>query len=266
MKAGNADPLRAADDTVRHLGQKMGGCRGGWTTRDSTGLPASPVLGTCGDMHGISAAGGGVDAFRAAALVHRAVGRRFRPYLVDAVPPRKDEASVGEKRLTSPVAGRGCPRVDAGKRFYSELAGVTEPEAKREILGRLLLEGVEQEVKDGALPPRERPLWQDRFDPVAPAPALQERGPGPRPGARLASRLGEMATLRGPGRGIRILGEVKAQRASRTAPSTARRELRARALRLRGRSDSARPRGPADGFDPRHARSHVRPRRRQRRR
>ena len=110
------------------------------------------TLGASREEYGIGAVSGGVDYSGAAALVRRAVGMRYWPLLVGTGRPRKDEAIVSEERLEMHVAGRELMVIDSSERFYPERAGVTEPAAKRDFIGLLLIECVEQAVKDMALP------------------------------------------------------------------------------------------------------------------
>jgi len=88
----------------------------------------------------------------AAAPVRRAVGKRYGPILEDTGRLRKDEAIAAEGRHEMHDAGRELAVIDAGERFYSDLTGVAEPEAKRDFLGILLTERVEQAVEGMAWP------------------------------------------------------------------------------------------------------------------
>ena len=77
---------------------------------------------------------GGVDSSVAAALVHKAIGDRLTCVFVDHGLLRLDEGRMvmdmfAEHRHMKVIA------VDAGERFLGELAGVTDPEAKRKIIG-----------------------------------------------------------------------------------------------------------------------------------
>ena len=82
----------------------------------------------------IGAVSGGVDSTVAAALTHRALGARFHAVLVDNGLLRTDEAQRVKQRLTEGL-GIQLAVVDAAERFLARLAGVTEPEQKRRIIG-----------------------------------------------------------------------------------------------------------------------------------
>ncbi len=88
---------------------------------------------------------GGVDSTVAAVLVQRAIGERLHCIFVDNGLLRQDEATqVYESYLELNL---NVTKVDAGARFLSELAGVTDPEKKRKIIGRVFIEVFEEEAK-----------------------------------------------------------------------------------------------------------------------
>ena len=88
---------------------------------------------------------GGVDSATAAALVHRAVGDQLTCVLVDHGLPRKNEA---EQVAGAFREGLGIPlvHVDAADRFLDRLAGVTDPELKRKIVGEEFIRVFEEEA------------------------------------------------------------------------------------------------------------------------
>ncbi len=89
---------------------------------------------------------GGVDSSVAAAIVHKAIGKRLHCVFVDNGLLRQ-----GEREGVEMLFGRDWKMdlkvVDASDRFLSELAGVTEPEQKRKIIGRVFVEVFRQEAK-----------------------------------------------------------------------------------------------------------------------
>jgi GMP synthase (glutamine-hydrolysing) len=93
----------------------------------------------------IGAVSGGVDSSVAAALLHRAIGDRFHAVMVDNGCLRKNEAEKVVSRLKDHL-GINLTVVDASDRFLAELAGVTEPETKRKIIGRLFIEVFQEEA------------------------------------------------------------------------------------------------------------------------
>ena len=94
---------------------------------------------------------GGVDSAVAAALIARAIGNRLYCVFVDHGFMRKDEPQLVAKVFTAhfPVH---LSAVDASERFYQHLAGVTDPERKRKIIGAQFIEVFREEAaKLGAL-------------------------------------------------------------------------------------------------------------------
>ncbi|KAF2103225.1 GMP synthase [Rhizodiscina lignyota] len=87
----------------------------------------------------IGAVSGGVDSTVAAKLMHEAIGSRFHPVLVDNGLLRLDEASRVKERFTR-MMGMDLTVVDASKRNLGRLAGVTDPEKKRKIIGNAFIE------------------------------------------------------------------------------------------------------------------------------
>ncbi|KND56185.1 GMP synthase [glutamine-hydrolyzing] [Candidatus Paraburkholderia kirkii] len=92
-----------------------------------------------GDEHVILGLSGGVDSSVAAALLHRAIGDQLTCVFVDHGLLRQDEA----KQVMSTFAdhlGVKVIHVDASEAFLQKLAGVTDPEAKRKIIGAEFIE------------------------------------------------------------------------------------------------------------------------------
>ncbi|HXD76770.1 MAG TPA: glutamine-hydrolyzing GMP synthase, partial [Puia sp.] len=92
----------------------------------------------------IMALSGGVDSTVAATLIHRAIGDRLVGIFVDNGVLRKDEFS--QVLDTYRTIGLNVKGVDASALFYRELAGKTDPEAKRKTIGRLFIEVFQSEA------------------------------------------------------------------------------------------------------------------------
>jgi GMP synthase (glutamine-hydrolysing) len=90
---------------------------------------------------------GGVDSTVAATLVHRALGDRLHCLFVDNGLLREGEADEVEQCLGPKGLGLPFHRIDARKDFLSELEGVSDPEKKRKIIGRVFIEVFEREAK-----------------------------------------------------------------------------------------------------------------------
>ncbi len=89
---------------------------------------------------------GGVDSAVAAVLVHRAIGDRLHCIFVDNGLLRKGERELVEHAFRDHV-GLDLTTVDARKRFVDGLAGVTDPERKRKIIGHEFVEIFREEAK-----------------------------------------------------------------------------------------------------------------------
>lgn len=97
-----------------------------------------------GDDKVILALSGGVDSSVTAVLLNRAIGKNLTCIFVDHGLLRKNEF---EKVLEDyEVLGLNVIGVDAKQRFYSQLAGVTDPEQKRKIIGRGFIDVFDEEA------------------------------------------------------------------------------------------------------------------------
>ena len=116
------------------------GCKGDWTMEayaDAAVKGIRDIVGDAGTV--LLALSGGVDSSVAAALIHRAIGSRLTCVFVDHGLLRKGE-SEQVCRVFSELFPVRFVRVDAAERFFRDLAGVTEPEQKRHIIGRDFIE------------------------------------------------------------------------------------------------------------------------------
>ena len=101
---------------------------------------------------------GGVDSSVAALLLHKAIGRQLTCVFVDTGVMRKDEkAQVQEAFAPFDMQIRW---MDAGAEFLGALAGVSDPEAKRKIIGRIFIDVFDREAGQlqGRLPGPGHPL------------------------------------------------------------------------------------------------------------
>lgn len=90
---------------------------------------------------------GGVDSAVAAALVHKAVGDQLTCVFVDHGLLRKGEREQVERDYVA-ATGIKLVVVDASERFLAELDGVTDPETKRKIIGRLFIRVFEDAARE----------------------------------------------------------------------------------------------------------------------
>jgi GMP synthase (glutamine-hydrolysing) len=120
------------------------GCTGDWTVASFIDEAIGRIRQQIGTRRVVCGLSGGVDSTVAATLIHRAVGDQLQCIFVDNGLLRLNEASqVVEryKKLRLPVHF-----VDAREIFLSRLAGVTDPETKRKIIGGTFIEVFETEA------------------------------------------------------------------------------------------------------------------------
>ncbi len=99
-----------------------------------------------GDEEVILGLSGGVDSSVAAALIHRAIGDQLTCVFVDHGLLRQDEAALVMEMFAGRLHARVL-HVDASAQFLGKLAGVSDPEAKRKIIGREFVEVFQSEAR-----------------------------------------------------------------------------------------------------------------------
>jgi GMP synthase (glutamine-hydrolysing) len=252
-------------DVLRRFLLDIAGCRPTWTMVNIVEEQVARIRAQVGDAQAICGLSGGVDSAVAAALVQRAIGDRLTCVFVDHGLLRKGEAEQVERDFVA-ATGVSLHVVDAQKRFLDALSGVTDPEEKRKVIGREFIrvfEAAEADVLgdlDG-VPAEERvaflvqgTLYPDvvesgggtgtanikshhnvgglpddlRFELVEPLRTLfkdEVRLVGEQLG--LPAEIVRRHPFPGPGLGIRIVGEVTAERLEilREADAIARQEL-----------------------------------------
>ncbi|MBQ2041586.1 MAG: glutamine-hydrolyzing GMP synthase [Firmicutes bacterium] len=122
------------------------GCSGSWNMEDYAGQAVESLRERLLGKKVLLALSGGVDSSVAALLLHRAVGRDLTCVFVDHGLLRKDEGDYVEQTLGKEL-GVNIVRVNAGERFLKKLAGATEPEKKRRIIGEEFIRVFEEEAK-----------------------------------------------------------------------------------------------------------------------
>ena len=117
-----------------------------WTAGSIVDEQVAKIREQVGDAQVICALSGGVDSSVAAALVHKAVGDQLTCFFIDHGLLRAGEREQVENDY---ARGMGIRVVtcDESERFLSALAGVTEPEAKRKIIGREFIRSFEAAQK-----------------------------------------------------------------------------------------------------------------------
>ena len=124
--------------------RKICGCTGQWTPGQIVDDAVKRIQQQVGDDHVILGLSGGVDSSVAAALIHRAIGEQLTCVFVDNGLLRLNE---GDQVMNAFASNLGVKviRVDAEQRFLDGLAGVSDPEKKRKIIGGLFVDIFEEE-------------------------------------------------------------------------------------------------------------------------
>jgi GMP synthase (glutamine-hydrolysing) len=128
------------------------GCARTWTMRGVIEEQTERVREQVGDGRAICGLSGGVDSAVAAALVQRAIGARLACVFVDTGLLRKGEADQVEKDFVA-ATGVDLTVVDAAEEFIGALAGVTDPEQKRKVIGTAFVRSFERAARDLAAAP-----------------------------------------------------------------------------------------------------------------
>ena len=118
-----------------------------WTPAGIAEALIEQVRDQVGDGHAICGLSGGVDSAVAAALVQRAIGDRLTCVFVDHGLLRAGERAQVQRDFVA-ATGANLVTVDAEARFLEALAGVTNPEGKRKIIGRQFIRAFEGAVRD----------------------------------------------------------------------------------------------------------------------
>jgi GMP synthase (glutamine-hydrolysing) len=118
-----------------------------WTPANIAETLIEAVREQIGDGHAICGLSGGVDSAVAAALVQRAIGDRLTCVFVDHGLLRAGERAQVQRDFVAATGAR-LVTVDAEERFLEALSGVRNPEGKRKIIGREFIRAFEGAVRD----------------------------------------------------------------------------------------------------------------------
>ena len=120
-------------------------CSGQWTSANIIDDAIAKVRAQVGERKVLLGLSGGVDSSVVAALLHRAIGDQLTCVFVDHGLLRLHEGDQ-VMRMFADNMGVKVIRVDAEQRFLSLLAGVSDPEEKRKIIGRTFIEVFDEEA------------------------------------------------------------------------------------------------------------------------
>jgi len=121
------------------------GCDASWTAGNIIDDAIARVRGQVGSRKVLLGLSGGVDSSVVAALLHKAIGDQLTCVFVDHGLLRHQEGDQ-VMQVFAKNLGVKVIRVNAAERYFRELAGVSDPEAKRKIIGRLFIEIFDEEA------------------------------------------------------------------------------------------------------------------------
>ena len=119
--------------------REIAGCRGDWVMGDYVAEAVARIREQVGDEEVILGLSGGVDSSVAAALIHRAIGDQLTCVFVDHGLLRLNEGQMVMDMFAGKLHAK-VVHVEAAAQFLGHLVGVTDPEAKRKIIGREFVE------------------------------------------------------------------------------------------------------------------------------
>src|SRR5690606_33323658 len=133
--------------TLENFLRRGAGLEAAWPSANVIDEQVEIIRETVGEDRVLCGLSGGVDSSVAAALVQRAVGEQLTCVFVDHGLLREGEAQQVEQDFVA-ATGVDLVVVDARERFLSALAGVSDPEEKRKIIGREFIRVFEQAARD----------------------------------------------------------------------------------------------------------------------
>jgi GMP synthase (glutamine-hydrolysing) len=131
-------------EILRNFAYSVCGCTGDWTMSSFVEEATGRIRAKVGSGRVVCALSGGVDSTVAAVILHRAIGNQLTCIFVDNGVLRLDEANQIRRRFES--LSLPLVFVDASNLFLDRLAGVTDPERKRKIIGATFIEVFEAEA------------------------------------------------------------------------------------------------------------------------
>ena len=133
-------------EIIRNFIYNICGCSGNWKMSSFAEETVKSIKEKIGDKKALCALSGGVDSSVAAVLINKAIGKNLTCIFVDHGLLRKNEADEVEEVFTKNF-DVNFVRVDAKDRFLGKLAGISDPEQKRKIIGEEFIRVFEEEAK-----------------------------------------------------------------------------------------------------------------------
>jgi GMP synthase (glutamine-hydrolysing) len=137
---------------LSNFAMEVCGCEPRWQPEAFIEQAIADIRAQVGDDHVVLGLSGGVDSAVAASLLHRAIGDNLTPIFVNNGLMRLNESEQVVRTFRDEQGMHRLIAIDATEAFLDELTGVTDPERKRQIIGRLFVETFEQAAeRSGAL-------------------------------------------------------------------------------------------------------------------
>lgn len=133
-------------DILRNFVYGICGCKGGWSSSAFIQTSVDDIRKRVANGRVICALSGGVDSSVAAVLLHKAIGAQLHCIHINNGLMRKGESEAVVKTFRDNFH-INLDYVDATARFLAGLAGVSDPERKRKIIGKLFIDVFEEEAK-----------------------------------------------------------------------------------------------------------------------
>lgn len=122
------------NELLKNFALNVCGCKGDWTMENFSEVEIAKIQEIVGDKKVLLALSGGVDSSVVGVLIHKAIGDQLTCIFVDHGLLRKGEADQVMATLQGEF-NMNIIKVDAKQRFMDKLAGVSDPEQKRKIIG-----------------------------------------------------------------------------------------------------------------------------------
>ena len=135
-----------ADRILQNFTRKICRCHNAWTMRAFIARATAQIQEQVGDERVLCAVSGGIDSMVLATLLHKAIGDALVPVFVDNGLLRKNE--VAEVVATCKQLDIRLVAVDAVDPFLNALAGITDPEKKRKVIGAQFIETFKSAVRE----------------------------------------------------------------------------------------------------------------------